>query len=240
MILKTQRSRPKNEGHALLEMQNVSCGYRQRCILKEVNLSLFPAESLAIIGDNGQGKSTLLKTLMGLQKPIHGQRLQHHSSKEMGYVPQWSNREFLMPMPVKHFVALGLVHQAKGKAEQQIQHALDRVNLLDQQGKDISILSGGQFQRAVLARALVCQPTLLYLDEPTTGLDRRSSREFMNELKEEQHNTQMACVMVLHDFRYLQEDFERVAWVHDGITEVKDVNEAMKDLSFREFIGMSL
>jgi zinc transport system ATP-binding protein len=222
----------------LMELVDVSCGYRRKKVLEGVSLKIPTSERLAIIGDNGQGKSTLLKVLLGLLRPDAGKYLCQVPLQKISYVPQHPTRDYLMPVNVGDFVALGLADEKRSLANELISMALKRVKLLEQWSQDISTLSGGQFQRAVLARALVRQPELVFLDEPTTGLDRLSSREFMSELKEENISRQMAYVMIVHDFRYLKEDFDRIAWIHDGVLTNMSMEDALGNSDFLDFTGL--
>lgn len=192
------------ENQVLVDLCNLNCGYQNKSIVTDLNWSLSSSERLAIIGDNGQGKSTLIKTMIGSLKPLGGSISRHYSFSQMAYVPQHSSKEFLMPIRVEDFIDLGFppgYGASKKKRSETIDYALNQVQLLDQKKSDISILSGGQFQRVVLARALVRKPKLLYLDEPTSGLDRQAEKSFMNELKHISEQSQLSYIMVVHDFR---------------------------------------
>lgn len=222
----------------LLELREVTCGYRKKQVLENAKLKLWQGDRLAIIGDNGQGKSTLLKLLLGLLLPKAGHVKRHLSQHHIAYVPQHSTRDYLLPMPVRDFVALGLVG-AHPPDTLNIETALKRVHLEEHLHQDITTLSGGQFQRAVLARALVRSPKLLFLDEPTTGLDQKATQEFMDELHHQNRDKDLSYAMVIHDFRHLKENFDRVAWVHSGDIFSSTISEALNKPEFQAFTGLT-
>lgn len=142
-----------------------------------------------------------------------------------------------MPMQVNEFIKHGLLGIKTEDESSKVIKTLERVGLSERYHDDISILSGGQFQRLVLGRAIIREPELMFLDEPTTGLDRRSSRDFMNELEHQCRDLNVTTVMVLHNFRHLERDFTRLAWIHDGIVETNSVEHWLNTPAFKEFIG---
>ena len=225
----------------LIELCDLHCGYGKRSIISQVNLTVTPSDRIAIIGDNGVGKSTLLKTMIGLLKPNRGKRRLHYSQESMAYVPQRSTRDFLMPMTVKYFIELGFppnTQMSKVQEKNAVLFALQQIHLESYINEDISTLSGGQFQRAVLARALVRKPKILYLDEPTTALDRRSETSFMTQLAQVSNDINMAYIMVVHDFRLLLNHFDHVVWIKDGIAQQYEMKTALANQEFLDFTGL--
>lgn len=220
-----------------MQLQEVSFGFKNKTLLSKVNLSIHSGERLAIVGDNGEGKSTLIKLLMGLHKPSSGQRVQNIRKTKISYVTQRPSKNFSIPMRVEEFLKLGLIGIKNIDSARRVLEILNQIGLSERIHDDISILSGGQFQRLVLGRAIIREPELMFLDEPTTGLDRHASREFMTELERQCQNMNMTSVMVLHNFRYLERDFSRLAWIHDGIVEVDTVEHWFKTPAFADFIG---
>lgn len=223
----------------LLETRGLVCGYKKKAILRNVNFSLYGGQRWAVVGDNGTGKSTLLQTLIGLLRPLGGQRVLNSKPSEVALVPQHPTRDFRMPMTIEDFVELGFppenrIDRTKRKA--MVHVALERLGL-DQRKEDISILSGGQFQRAVLARALVQHPCLLFLDEPTRGLDQKSNTLFMEELRCCSKHSAPAVIMVLHDLRQLKQHFSHVLWVKDGTTVPLQIEELEQHSELIEFLG---
>lgn len=131
------------------------------------------------MGPNGAGKTTLLRTLIGARPPIEGRvfrDVRHASPKALGYVPQRLEVRLALPTSVDEFVGLGLVGLRLGRTEIQsrVRESLEEVGLEGYGDRDVRRLSGGQFKRALLSRALVRRPRWLALDEPTAGLDLRA------------------------------------------------------------------
>ena len=232
---------PNNAIEPLLKVDNLVCGYHNKPILKEVNFSVYSGQHWAIIGDNGEGKSTLLRTLVGLLPPLGGHHHLFPSPAEISHVPQHPTRDFRMPMTVEDFVELGFpkAHRTSSKKRKELIHtALNRLGLQHRE-EDISILSGGQFQRAVLARSLVHYPCMLFLDEPSRGLDQKSNTLFMDELRCCPKHTSPAIMMVLHDLRLLKRHFSHVLWIKDMRAKVFDVTKLDESSELMAFLGDS-
>lgn len=135
-------------------------------VLSHINLRIDPAEIVTVVGPNGSGKSTLVRALLGQIKLASG-RVERLAGLRIGYVPQRVHIERAMPMTVRRFLSLPVrVSDAQAAA------VLDRTGVPGLEARQISALSGGQFQRVLLARALLNHPQLLVLDEPTQGLDQ--------------------------------------------------------------------
>jgi ABC-type Mn2+/Zn2+ transport system ATPase subunit len=233
---------PDQPNQLLLETKGLACGYNKIAILQDVDFKVLEGEHWAIIGENGEGKSTLLRTLVGLLKPLHGEVTLFPQPNEIALVPQHPTRDLRMPMTTEDFVELGFPPQIKINAKDKkdlVQTALKRLGLSQCQ-EDISILSGGQFQRAVLARALLNHPCLLFLDEPARGLDQKSNTLFMDELRCCPKHKSPAIVMVLHDLRLLQKYFSHVLWLHDGQAQVIEADNIKTNSALTEFLGSSL
>ncbi len=228
----------------LIELLEASFAYnRKNYILSDISLVIRPRDRIAIIGANGEGKSTLLKGLMGYLKLRSGTINKTYHFKEMAYVPQQSPQSYLMPMRVRDYVALGIdenISMANNQLNELIAMSLKKVDLAEKSETDISILSGGQFKRVVLARALIRHPKILYLDEPMAGLDRISEAKFMDELKDTHSNDHLCYVMVLHDCRYLQTHFNKVFWIENNHIKCFQVNEALNSEAFLSFSGLKL
>ncbi|MEK9942857.1 MAG: ATP-binding cassette domain-containing protein, partial [Gammaproteobacteria bacterium] len=157
---------PAEQGMTLIATQGVSVQIGAKQILSNVDLSIGQGEIVTLVGPNGSGKTTLLKVLIGAQTPTRG-AVMREAGLRIGYVPQRLAIERAMPMTVSRWLALsGFASVAERKS---IAERVGIVPLLDQQ---MTSLSGGEFQRALLAHALLIRPDLLVLDEPTQGLDQ--------------------------------------------------------------------
>ena len=192
----------------IVELRNVWVYFDSKVILENVNLIVREKDFLGVIGPNGGGKTTLLKVILGLIKPSRGEvkvfgEPPEKGRKYIGYVPQKSIFDQYFPITALEVVLMGLCNKKKiferytkediKKAEK----ALELVEMLEYKDMQIGELSGGQQQRVFIARALVSEPKLLLLDEPTVGVDILIQEEFYELLKELNRN--MAIIMVSHD-----------------------------------------
>lgn len=196
----------------------------------EITLSVSTGEFVALLGSSGSGKSTLLNLMAGLDRPTGGAifasgrnlsemsslELARYRSKTVGMVFQSFNLLPRMTLEENVELPLRLAEVDRGERNTRVQEALTRVRLEQRLGHRPSELSGGEQQRAALARALVNRPTLLFADEPTGNLDSTTGETIMLLLKEIQQKLNMTIVMVTHE-RPLAERFaDRIVTVADG------------------------
>ncbi len=192
----------------IVELKKVWVCFDSKVILENVNLIVREKDFLGVIGPNGGGKTTLLKVILGLIKPDRGEvkvfgKSPEKSRKYIGYVPQKSIFDQYFPITALEVVLMGLCNKKKifeRYTEEDIEKAekaLELVEMLEYKDMQIGELSGGQQQRIFIARALVSEPKLLLLDEPTVGVDILIQEEFYELLKELNRN--MAIIMVSHD-----------------------------------------
>lgn len=177
----------------LLDIDNVGVTLGGDKAIDQISFCVHAGEFIGIIGPNGAGKTTLLRTLLGLQQPTKGAISRPHNAV-MGYVPQRGNLyNGQIPISVLEVVGLG----SRGSSESARQ-ALESVSMLDMASKPFISLSGGQQQRVAIAKALAANPSILLLDEPTTGIDESSQHEFYEILRGLQKRG-LTIIMVSHD-----------------------------------------
>lgn len=197
----------------VVEMQDLAFGYQCHNILENINLDINQGDVVAITGPNGAGKSTLIKLMMGVLKPARGNiRIlganadDKKNKQKIGYVPQHAtsfNKGF--PTTVLEAVVAGLIARRGlfkpllNKDYLRAKESLDRVDLLPLQHEKLSSLSGGQQQRVFIARAIVSQPELIILDEPTVGIDSHAQQVICNLLKHFNQEYNLTLIIVTHE-----------------------------------------
>ncbi|MFP4515085.1 MAG: metal ABC transporter ATP-binding protein [Parcubacteria group bacterium] len=162
-----------------LEIKNLSVNLAGINVLQNINFSLDKGEVAALVGPNGAGKSTLIKAVLGLvsykgEIKILGRGTKAKSSYKVGYVPQYFSFDLEFPLTVNEFLSFN----PKSKDEKDIDKALKEVEMFQYKDKKLAKLSGGQKQRVLIAQAILSDPELLFLDEPTTGIDASGEKGF--------------------------------------------------------------
>lgn len=194
----------------LLVGTGLSVSLGERVVLSNIDIAVREHEIVTVIGPNGSGKSTLLRTLLGILAPRRG-TVRRNDGLVVGYVPQRLALDPTMPMSVGRF--LNLPRRAP-RADRTA--ALARVGLAGFEGRAMTSLSGGEFQRALLARALLVQPDILMLDEPTQGLDQNGAAAFYNLIDAVRDETGSAVLMVSHDLHVVMAASDRVVCLAAG------------------------
>ncbi len=209
-----------------ITVENLSFAYDREPVLKNVDMHIETGNFTVLIGPNGGGKTTLLKLMLGLLKPDHGNirvlgRAPHNVAHRIGYVPQYVHINAGFPISALDVVLLGRIgpkqkwsrfaRQDRAAARQ----ALERLEMGPYCQRRIGDLSGGQVQRVLIARALVSEPELLLLDEPTANIDPKGQEEFYELLIE--LNKSLTILLVSHDAMMLSSYAKSVACVNQTV-----------------------
>jgi len=213
----------------LLDADDLSVSFGAEQVLQHVSMCVHRGEFIGLIGPNGAGKTTLLKALLGLLRPQHG-TVKKQKGMVVGYIPQRGSQAVTaVPINVMEVVLLG-AHGNRTSAND----ALQAVRMADMARKRFADLSGGQQQRVMIAQALASQPDILFLDEPTTGIDEHSQAAFYTILHELQERG-IAIVMVSHDVDTVLTLVTRViclngSIVYDGAPEHFESDKHLPDM----------
>jgi ABC-type Mn2+/Zn2+ transport system ATPase subunit len=189
-------------GRPLLELSGVSAGYGEGAVLEDVDLGVAGGGFVGVVGPSGSGKSTLLRVLLGAVPPTAGS-VRRRDGVRVGYVPQVEEINWDFPVSVAQCVLMSRVHGrlapwASKQEKADVARVLDRLGIGDLADRHIRALSGGQQQRVFLARAMLAEPDLLLLDEPTSGVDVRTRHEILH-LLGELHAGGLGIVLTTHD-----------------------------------------
>ena len=188
----------------LVTISDMSVKRAGNTVLHNVNLTIIPGEIITLVGPNGSGKSTLLRSVIGALKPAHGTIVKRPGLR-IGYVPQRLQIDPTLPLTVRRFLSLPTRVSDDTACAALRQAGADDLTL-----RQMTDLSGGQFQRVLLARALLNTPELLILDEATQGLDQPGSAAFYRQIEEVRRTLGCAILMVSHELHVVMAASDRV------------------------------
>lgn len=213
----------------LLSASHVAVRYGGNTVLDHVSISLTPGEIVTIVGPNGSGKSTLLRVLIGALQPSSGQ-VSRAKGLKIGYVPQKLHIDPSLPLTVRRFLNL-----PKKVSDAAAREALETAGLVDLGNRQMAALSGGQFQRVLLARAILGKPDVLMLDEATQGLDQPGSASFYRQIEAVRQTLGCAVLMVSHELHVVMSASDRVICLNghvccEGTPEVVSAAPAYREL----------
>jgi len=209
-----------------VEIKDLSVKYDSTIVLENVSLSVPQGEFLGIIGPNGGGKTTLLKSILGLVIPqsgtieIFGSALTKNFHL-IGYVPQYSLYDADYPISVLDVVLTGRLNKRKmlsrysSEDRENALHSLEMVGMTDFRNRIAGELSGGEKQRVLIARALAKKPKILLLDEPTASIDAASGKNFYSILQS--LNEQMTIILVSHDIGAVSQNVKKIACLNKNL-----------------------
>jgi len=202
----------------LIEIRNMDVAYQKTHALTNVSFSVYEHDFIGIIGPNGGGKTSLIKAILGLQKPLRGTVKLALDRSEIGYLPQGYQVDESFPISVMEVIASGLEHGMKmgfgnsRSRHQKVETAMEKVGIGALRSRSIGSLSGGEFQRTMLARAIISSPRLLVLDEPDTHVDNQFETELYSLLKDLNRN--ITILLVSHDIGIISPYIKTIACVN--------------------------
>ena len=220
--------------NALISATNVSVLKNQKSILKNIDIKINKNDFITIIGPNGAGKTMLLKCLMGFYKPNFGE-IQKKDKLKIGYMPQSINIINTMPMMVKNFITV-----RKKYDDISFKQVISEVDISQLVNKQLSVLSGGEMQRVLLARSLLNNPDLLVLDEPAQNLDISGQLSFYKLIQEIYSKRNISILMVSHDLHLVMVSTKKVLCLSNHICCSGKPQQVAKDPEFISMFGKDM
>ena len=205
----------------IIEIRNLSAGYDNRTVLHDVNLTVYERDFLGIIGPNGGGKTTLIRCILGLLKPFSGTIAYHPAQLSLGYLPQYTRIDRKFPITVEEVILSGLGSKKPLTARftradhDKARAVIARMGLEGMEKRPIGALSGGQLQRTLLGRAIISDPQVVILDEPSTYIDKRFEARLYELLTE--INQECAIILVSHDIGTVLQQVKSIACVNETL-----------------------
>jgi len=236
----------------IFDIKNLTFIVKGQSILSNISLEIFRSEYIAIIGPNGGGKTTLIRMLLGLEKPtsgevkIYGKKLSNFKEwYKIGYVPQRASHvDSSFPATVLDIVKMGRTSQGgffssfNEEDKKLVYDAMDRMGILDLKDKMIGTLSGGQRQRAMIARALASKPEILILDEPNTGVDAASQNTFDALLRKLNQEDKITIVFITHDIGVIADDIARLFTINQKAIICNNPKQLLSCQEMSELYGI--
>jgi zinc transport system ATP-binding protein len=218
-------------GTTTVELSDIAVQYPNGVIaLDKINLEIFDRDLIGLVGPNGAGKSTLLSVILGLIKPtrgtvkLFGDPVSPQNLSRVGYVPQKAQAtDANFPATVFEIVLMGRVpqvgmfHRLRKKDREKVEQVLQALGINDLKNRKIGQLSGGQQQRVFVAKAVVGDPRLLILDEPTSGVDAQSKSEFYSMLEKLNRDMGITIILSSHDIATVTKLANRVACINTSL-----------------------
>ncbi len=235
----------------VVDVENVTFSYGGTVAVEDISLSVEAGDFLGMIGPNGSGKTTLLHLMIGLAQPDNGSielfgepAAEFEDGERLGYVAQRStDRGGAMPVTVREVVLMGrfahVGHSRLDSADHEIvDEALETVDIVDLADRPVSEISGGQRQRAFIARALASESDLLALDEPTVGVDADSRSEFYD-LLDDLNRQGITIILIEHDVDVLTKHVDTVACINRELYHHGDTVSFIESDALAEAYGKS-
>jgi ABC-type Mn2+/Zn2+ transport system ATPase subunit len=228
---------------SLVTFSGVTLGYGRRAVLSGLSFGIEEGDFLGLVGPNGAGKTTVLRALLGTLKPMAG-TVARSGSLRFGYVPQRDQVDYNFPLKVLdvvlmgRFDRIGLGRRPSAHDRRRAMAALEHVGIPELAERQLTALSGGQKQRTLIARALVGEPNVLVLDEPTNGMDLVSTTQILGLVRELHERDGLTVLMVSHALNEVANYVERIALVVNGGFRIGSVDEIMSEETLSAMYGI--
>jgi zinc transport system ATP-binding protein len=236
----------------IFDLKNLNFNVNNQKILSNISFEIFNGEYVAIIGPNGGGKTTLIRILLGLEKPtsgeikLFGKRLKDFKEwYKIGYVPQRASLiDENFPATSLDIVKMGRTSQRKlfSRESQEdidaVDDAMVKMDIQNLKDKMVGTLSGGQRQRVMIARALASKPEILILDEPNTGVDISSQKKFYNLLAKLNKEENITIVFITHDIGVIADDIGRLFTINQKAVICNNPKETLSCEDMSELYGI--
>lgn len=217
----------------LVSLHDVGVRRNGRWLVRGVDFGVLPGEIVTLIGPNGSGKSTSAKAAIGVLKPDEG-RVERKAGLKVGYVPQKITVDWTLPLTVRRLMTL-----TGSLPEREIASALDAVGIAHLAKAEVQHLSGGEFQRALLARAVARKPDLLVLDEPVQGVDVVGQTELYNLITRLRDRHGCGVLMVSHDLHLVMSATDQVVCLNRHVCCSGHPEQVSNDPAFVELFGQN-
>ena len=227
----------------LVAFENATLGYGRHVVLSGLTFAIPEGDFLGIVGPNGAGKTTVLRAILKTLRPIAG-TVRHAENLRYGYVPQRDQVDYSFPLKVVDVVTMGRydrigLGRRPTRSDRDLAcRALDHVGIPELADHPLTSLSGGQKQRTLIARALVGNPNVLILDEPTTGMDLVATTQILGLVRELHERDKLTVLMVSHALNEVANYVERIALVMNGGFRIGTVDEIMSSAVLSDMYGI--
>ena len=227
---------------SLVTFDHATLGYGRRVVLSDLSFDIPSGDFLGLVGPNGAGKTTILRAILGAQ-PLSG-RVTIDPTMRIGYVPQRDSVDYNFPLKVIDVVMMGrynrigLFRRPSKDDRTRACAALDHVGILHLAENQLTALSGGQKQRTLIARALVGEPSVLILDEPTNGMDLVSTTQILGLVRELHDRDGLTVLMVSHALNEVANYVKRIALVLEGAFRIGSVDDIMNESVLSSMYGI--
>jgi len=244
-----------NHKYPIISLSQVSYSYEEnRLAVQDISFDIHKGDYIGLIGPNGGGKTTILKIMLGLLVPntgtvsLFGKDIRQFTEwHRIGYVPQRATViDQQMPLTVEEVVLMGtyakrgLFRMVTPHDKEKMKKALEEVDMLEFRKRNIADLSGGQQQRVFIARALAGDPAVMFLDEPTVGVDTAAQKQFYALLKRLNQNFHITLLLVSHELDVVAREATKVACIHTTLACFATPEDLSKDLHLQKMYGETM